>query len=346
MTHKYRIILERVNGSSISRRFHAAPFTTCDYNSAVRFPFFRLRFHFIAQGSIHFPAGKPGNILRGAFGTIFRAIACVPQCQSARTCEIRQACAYARIFEPSTLGDSPSGLSDWPRPFVFRASHLDGRTIPPQHCFHFDVNLFQLRDPAIAYFVLTFAQLAREGLGPGRANATLTAVDQIDANGAVLGRLFDGQTLLGSGEIQPSILNLDPAAESITHIQVCFLTPTELKFGHQLAARPDFGILMSRIRDRLSTLRDLYGAGPLEMDFAAFGHRAAQVMMSRCELDNVHVTRLSSRTGQRHPLDGFTGLAEYKGDLAEFVPFLRAAGFTGVGRQTTWGKGEIELRVS
>jgi hypothetical protein len=37
------------------------------------------------------------------------------------------------------------------------------------------------------------------------------------------------------------------------------------------------------------------------------------------------------------------GEAQYEGDLAEFVPFLEAAQFTGVGRQTVWGKGQIEV---
>jgi hypothetical protein len=36
------------------------------------------------------------------------------------------------------------------------------------------------------------------------------------------------------------------------------------------------------------------------------------------------------------------GSAEYEGDLAEFVPYLRAARWAGVGRQTVWGNGEIE----
>lgn len=268
----------------------------------------------------------------------------MPGCQSARTCEVRNACAYARIFAPSASGDSPSGLSDWPRPFVFRASHLDGRTIPPQHAFHFDVNLFQLREPVIPYFVLTFAQLAREGLGPGRARATLTAVDLLNLEETVVTRLFEGQTFAGSKDVEPLSVSLEPLAQPVRTIEVRFLTPTELKAGHQLATRPEFGVLMNRIRDRLSTLSDLYGLGPLDIDFAAFGARAAKVTMTRCELGNVHVTRLSTRTGQQHPLDGFTGVAEYQGELAEFVPLLRAASFTGVGRQTTWGKGELSIR--
>jgi hypothetical protein len=64
--------------------------------------------------------------------------------------------------------------------------------------------------------------------------------------------------------------------------------------------------------------------------------------MSRCDIRQVSIERRSSRTGQRHPLGGFIGEAEYEGDLLhEFLPILRAAQWTGIGRQTVWGKGEI-----
>ena len=39
------------------------------------------------------------------------------------------------------------------------------------------------------------------------------------------------------------------------------------------------------------------------------------------------------------------GVAEYEGELGEFVPFLEAAQWTGVGRQTVWGKGAIRVAV-
>src|ERR671931_278749 len=82
-----------------------------------------LRFQFAALEAIHFPPGKSGNVVRGAFGTIFRRIACVPGCPGASSCELRATCPYARIFEPAATGRGPSGLADWPRPFVFRAAH-------------------------------------------------------------------------------------------------------------------------------------------------------------------------------------------------------------------------------
>ena len=73
------------------------------------------------------------------------------------------------------------------------------------------------------------------------------------------------------------------------------------------------------------------------------GERAAAVRMVRCEVQRTEVERLSSRTGQRHSLGGFVGEAEYEGELGEFVGYLRLGKWVGVGRQTVWGKGEVEV---
>ncbi len=47
--------------------------------------------------------------------------------------------------------------------------------------------------------------------------------------------------------------------------------------------------------------------------------------------------------GKSTPLGGFTGSVEYEGKLAEFLPWLRAARWVGVGRQTVWGKGDVRV---
>ena len=267
----------------------------------------------------------------------------MPHCPSAHECELRESCPYARMFEPRATALGPSGLADWPRPFVFRATHLDGCTVRPGETFFFDLNLFDMHSHAIAYLVLAFAQLSREGLGPGRGRADLSEVFQRDESGDPAMRIYDGKSLLLQHSPEPLELNLEAGAEQIGRVRVRFLTPTELKSGQGLAQRPEFGVLAARIRDRLSTLRELYDDGPLDIDFRAFGERAARVRMVRCEIEQVDVRRRSSRTGQVHPIGGFVGEADYEGELAEFIPYLRAAQWTGVGRQTVWGKGEVAL---
>jgi hypothetical protein len=312
----------------------------------LTFEFYRFRFRFRSAGTLFFPRHKSGNMVRGAFGNIFRKLVCVPECRGARGCDVRATCPYARVFEPQSLyGEGPSGFADWPRPFVFRAAHLDGRAIQPSEHFHFDIHIFDMRDPALPYFVRAFARLAQEGLGPGRVSAELTEVDQLDAGGERLSRVFDGQQFHNRALAEPSRVDLEPGTTPIRKLRVRFVTPTELKSGHQLADRPVFGILAGRLRDRISTLRELYGAGPLPMDFRAMGERAAAVRLSRCHLQQIDADRVSSRTGRRHPLGGFTGEAEYEGEMAEFVPYLRAGKWTGVGRQTVWGKGELDVEI-
>jgi len=147
--------------------------------------------------------------------------------------------------------------------------------------------------------------------------------------------------VLGDGSA-PMVLGLEGAAR-VERVVVRFVTPTELKSGQRVVERPEFGVLAGRIRDRVSKLRELYDAGALEMDFQGFGERAAGVRLERWEARRVEAVRRSGRTGQVHSLGGFVGEAEYVGELGEFVPWLKAARWTGVGRQTVWGKGELEV---
>ena len=265
----------------------------------MTFEFVRLRLHFKAAEPLVFPPGKSANMLRGALGAVLHKTLSAPE--------------YERLFAPKAAGTGPSGLADRPRPFVFRATHLDGLTIAPGGGFHFDLHMFDVQEPARRHFENAFAQLPR---------ITLVRIEHQDFS-----------------------LDLDDTAQSAERVRVRFVTPTELKAGQELVTRPEFSILFARLRDRISTLRAFYGAGPLDIDFRGMGQRAAQVRLSRCELQWIESERRSATTGQTHPLGGFTGDAEYQGNLGEFLPYLRAGQWTGVGRQTVWGKGEICIQL-
>lgn len=314
--------------------------------SDLSFELLAFRFHLKARDSVYFPPGKSGNIVRGAFGTIFRQLVCIPGCHETRACEQREECPYARIFEPAAaMADGPSGLHDWPRPFVFRAAHLDGRTIQSGEVFTFDIHLFDLKNPAIVYFILAFAEVSKEGIGPRRGRAQLTKVEQLGPHGKPVTQVYDGAAFQNTPLNPPIRLELTGEAPQATKVRVRFTTPTELKHGQLLATRPEFEALFGRIRDRLSTLRALYGPGPLALDFEGLGERAAKIKLAQLKIDFTDVERKSAKTGERHPLGGFVGEAEYEGELGEFLPFLRAGWWVGVGRQTVWGKGVIETRV-
>ncbi len=140
-------------------------------------------------------------------------------------------------------------------------------------------------------------------------------------------------------------LPLHAPPEAVHRVIVRFVTPTEIKSDTPFDIQPGFESLVSRLRDRISTLRTLYGEGPLDIDFRGMAARAAAVSLVKSDLHHVEVERRSSRTGQRHSLGGFVGSVVYEGDLREFVPYLKIGEAVGVGRQTPWGKGELSVSM-
>jgi len=280
----------------------------------VNFRFRRLRLVFLTRTAMQFTPGNPANILRGALGLELQK---------------RDPALYARVFRPCAAPPPtreqqvyrmPSGFLAPPLPFVFRAGHLNGKLLEPGESFNFDLHLFDTRPELCADLACAFEVIGREGIGPGRGRAELVQCTSEQMH-----------------------LALIPSRDDISAISVRFLTPTELKAGNGVAPRPEFSVLFARVRDRISALSALYQENPLDLDFKGMGERACGISMSRCEVQNVAVLRRSSRTGQVHPLSGFVGESHYAGTLSEFVPFLEAAQFTGVGRQTVWGKGEIQI---
>jgi hypothetical protein len=137
-----------------------------------------------------------------------------------------------------------------------------------------------------------------------------------------------------------------PPDERISKITIDFVTPTELKSGGEIHRDAPFDVLFKRTRDRIGGLIALYQPHllPGETDFRGLGERAAAVHLAKAQLRQNEFQRRSSKTGQIHSLGGFTGQAEYEGELGEFLPWLEAAVWTGVGRLTVWGNGLIRIR--
>jgi CRISPR-associated endoribonuclease Cas6 len=273
-----------------------------------------ITFRFIARGPIAFDACGSGNWLRGAFGGALREVACLPDCPGRAGlpiagCSHSAVCTYAQVFEPRSV-KGPSGLSDPPRPFVFRVAHLANRSLGCGGEFSVQMNFFDPRRDDFDPFARAFSRLARAELIA--ASSTLFS------------------------------LSLAAVPDRQERICIQFRSPTELS-GRNANSPFDFSTVFARARDRVSTLRALYGQGPLGIDFRALGDRARAIRTARSDLHRVRQERRSGRTGQVHDIGGFIGTAEYEGPVAEFLPILRAARWTGIGRHCVWGNGEIAI---
>ncbi len=202
---------------------------------------------------------------------------------------------------------------------MLRARHLNSTTIAPGASFSVGLNLFDVSSELVEALQEAFREAAPHGLGPDRARVSF----------------------LELAPLETVVIALDDSAPEARRVRIHLLTPTELKGAADWETKPVFTPLACRIRDRISTLRALYGDGPLAIDFREFERHSAQIALIQSRLKKKEASRRSTRSGQCHSLGGVIGEIEYSGDLARFLPYLEAAQWTGVGRYTVWGNGEL-----
>jgi hypothetical protein len=277
----------------------------------MEFQVLPVRIHLEADEEIHLPPGGETNVFRGALGMALREVCCDDMCAGARACALAAECAYAKLFEPRR-NEGPSGYRDSPRPFVLQwAAPFAAR-----------LNLFDVRTPPLGKLEEAFRVIAKAGIGPGRTKAVL--------------RSFKAQPVLRFPLC---------GAPALGRATVRFTTPTELKSGGEVCAKPTFNSLIGRLAERVWALGRFYQQWS-DWDYRDFLNEARLVRLVHWEWHYEHRQRRSSRTGQTHSLGGFMGTATYEGPIGLFLPLLEIGRWTGVGRQTVWGKGEIHVETA
>jgi hypothetical protein len=329
-----------------------------------------FRFALTPMQPLVVPAVNKGNMLRGGFGHAFRRLCCVPQCKDAKTCPLATSCPYKAVFEPSPPPgtDRLSKNQDIPRPFVFRAPQTQQTHFHKGELFEFGLVLMGRALDFLPYFVLSFRELAAEGLGLNRARCALEKVEEIGVTPVPLGvepsvaamhggnpqprviysaedQLFRTHETKSAGEwIKARLQQISIGNGAAQRVTIRFLTPTFLRADGEVVRQPEFHHLFKRLRDRINALGAFFGDGPLDVDFRGLGERAEKVLTVSAQTDWVERFRTSSRTHERHELSGFVGDATYEGELIEFFPWLTLGELAHVGKHAAWGNGHYEVK--
>jgi CRISPR-associated endoribonuclease Cas6 len=199
--------------------------------------------------------------------------------------------------------EGPSGYRDAPRPFVLRWT---GGSV--------DLIFFQTGEPAEEI-----------------EQALQIAIQQITSADAV--------RLKRMPELQ---MPLD-GTDEYGNLRLIFATPTELKSEGKILTEPHFFCLIESLAERVRTLGRLYQSWPEEFTFQSVLEAAKTVKTIDWNWERKDSWRRSARSGRVHSVGGYTGWADYLGPLGRALPLLEVGRWTGIGRQTVWGKGEIGI---
>ncbi|WP_347274283.1 CRISPR system precrRNA processing endoribonuclease RAMP protein Cas6 [Candidatus Kuenenia sp.] len=146
-----------------------------------RFRVAKFRLTICTKDQIRFPAYK-GAAFRGGFGYAFRRVVCVIKGKECDEYLLKQKCIYSYIFETPPPEDA--GMlrlyPKVPHPFVIEPPVTEKQTFAPGEEFSFHLILIGNAIDYLPYFIYTFTELGKQGIGQGRGKYDLLQAEGMD----------------------------------------------------------------------------------------------------------------------------------------------------------------------
>ncbi len=313
------------------------------------------RFSFILEPveEILLPSYK-GSTLRGAFGVAFKRVVCALRKEDCSECLLSGRCIYFQIFEARAEGENPLGrVKTIPKPFVIEPPDDEETLFMPGQNLKLNLILIGKATEYIPYFIYTFQELGRMGIGRKRGRYTLAEVVDLDSDATIYSHdrkvleAVERKTIDLTGAVEEFIHPVDRNEDADLTVQA--VTPIRIKYGRHYTAELEFHILIRQLLRRLLLLWYFHGAyDPGYYEAIKEYHKnairlAEKVRTRKASLYWHDWERYSNRQKRRMKLGGVLGSVTYSGGVTPFIPFLKAGEIFHIGKNTTFGLGKYKL---
>ncbi len=305
--------------------------------------------------TIQLPSYK-GSTFRGAFGVAFKRIVCALRRQECSDCLLSNKCVYSYIFEskPEEKVHIFGKVATIPRPYIIEPPDETKSVYEPGEEIKFNLILIGNANEYLPYFIYTFNELGKAGIGKHRGKFTLKEV------------LVSPQKVIFSKDtgrlstITPMVIDLSRSVQdalnqtyknslSTSSLTLRFLTPTRIKYNRTLTKDLEFHILTRQLLRRLFLLWYFHTSRDgLNLDDIKGYHRnlinlASDIKIIKNNLIWHDWERYSHRQKVKMKLGGFLGEISYRGNIQPFIPFLKAGEYLHIGKGTTFGLGKYQI---
>lgn len=306
------------------------------------FAYERFRFTIKATTFMLLPPYK-GAVFRGAFGSAFRRVVCAVPRADCSSCLLRRQCLYVAFFEPPPPPGFPDAakFSQATPPYVLNPPLTTRKTFHPGELLDFDMVLIGRAIEALPYFIYTFTELGRMGLGSRRGQYELVKVDLLRAEEALT--IYEGSTQTLT--TYPQAIQPGPQPENghTKTVTLRFLTPLRLKVKGDLAVKLTFPLFFERLAHRLTLLTAFYNPGAPLPDFEHLQSLAEGISVTADELRWFDWERYSGRQQTTMKFGGIKGRISFAGELDPFLPHLTLGQEINVGQTTSFGLGRYYI---
>lgn len=237
------------------------------------------------------------------------------------------------------------------RPFAIRPPVGDDpgadRVYPFGRSFHFGISLFGEMAALFPYIVQAVDQMGQLGVGYGRGQFYLDAVEARNPLTGASQALMVERRIVGLPTIPVTTEQVAASAQARSQEQVRlrFITPTQLTGANKrLLSKPEFDRLIARLLERAQMMAENYTSvsSPREAWrglHLQLAETAQKIEMVGCDTRWVRVRSGSRRSNQGKKVSGFVGEVTYCGDLTPFLPWLIWGQSLQVGKNTVKGDG-------
>lgn len=330
-----------------------------------------------------------GSTLRGAFGHALKEAVCVMNHRDCIKCLVADRCVYPYLFETPVPQDIAQlrGQAQAPHPFILsppilksseRAERVNTQSLSNGKIVRlvrspamaspdsrilvsegdkltFELLLMGRAIEHLPYIVYTVREMARRGLGAGRARFELTKVVMIESGNKKT--IYSGESerivvpataVLSLSDLICRRLDELTAASKFKadNLRLKFLTPARIRVEGDLQVGMSFELLARNLLRRVSMLAAVHGRAPLKLDYRGLIALADDISIGKFALQWFDWDRYSSRQKTKMSLGGFIGEIEYTGEfIKEFLPLIVAGEFLRVGASTSFGLGRYKIEA-
>ena len=251
-----------------------------------------------------------GSTLRGAFGVSLKKVVCINPAYSCEECFAKENCLFYDFFEAKN------------RAHRYR---FDFELNPDN--YNFTLYLFEEATEKLPYVLsAVHKMLTEQGLGVRRETFT---IDTITCNGKKVYQ--DGNFDLSGITAQQFQINTIPE-----QIKLTFRTPLRMKYQNRLLnKKPPLEPLLYSIQNRLTEIKN---EPKSKLTFQPHYHE------KDAHVHFVDQTRRSNRQKTKLQIGGIIGEITYDQIDEKSVILLKLGEILGVGKQTVFGMGKIEVK--
>ena len=327
-------------------------------------------FTIVPKEPLILPAYK-GSTFRGGFGYAFKRVVCAIRDKECPDCLLKEKCIYSYVFETPPPSDTKimRKYKAAPHPFVIEPPPEKRRGYKPGDEINFGLTLIGRAIDYLPYFIYTFDELGKLGIGKGKAKYDLKTVGAVPRGcpsdvlhgPSAIGKeriIYDSETkTLKSFEVAsldvgiPTFPRSDGYAEAKEKedeggfLKLTFFTPTRILYDGSLTLDLEFHILIRNLLRRLSLVYYFHCNGDSsEWDFKGMIEKAKEVRVKEKKLRWYDWERYSGRQETMVKMGGFVGEITFEGNIESFLPLIKAGEVLHVGKGTGFGLGKYEIR--